>query len=101
MTSRRVTQDRVRPDTGVGHTARKEVTYRVGYGGGRAAWARLPAPPGRHLAGAYETTFGDLCEIVQLWEPPVGADAAALGPDLPAGVRDRRTLELVPLAWSP
>ncbi len=77
------------------------MTYRVGYGGGRAAWARLPAPPGRHLAGAFETTFGDLCEIVQLWEPPVGADAAALGPDLPAGVRDRRTLELVPLAWSP
>ena len=71
------------------------------YGKGRAAWAGLPTPRGWYLAGAFETTFGDLCEIVQLWEPLEGADAAALGPDLPAGVRDRRTLELVPLAWSP
>lgn len=77
-----------------------QVTYRVGYGGARAAWAQLPAPEGWHLAGAFETTLGDLCEIVEMWELPDGADASALGGALPPTVRARSTVELEPLAWS-
>lgn len=77
-----------------------QVTYRVGYGGGRAAWAQLPAPDGWYLAGAFETTFGDLCEIIEMWEPPEGADASALGTEFPDRIRDRTVTELKPLTWS-
>lgn len=77
-----------------------QVTYRVGYGGARAAWAHLPAPAGWHLAGAFETTLGDLCRIVQLWELPADVDATALGAELPPGIRARSTLDLEPLPWS-
>lgn len=83
-----------------GGTRCLQVTYRVGYGGARAAWAQLPAPESWHLAGAFETTFGDLCEIVELWEPPEGADVSALGDELPDGIRARTLTELEPLAWS-
>lgn len=77
-----------------------QVTYRVGYGGGRAAWAGLPAPDGWHLAGAFGTTLGDLCEIVEMWELPDDADPSALGDALPPGIRARSTVELEPLVWS-
>jgi hypothetical protein len=90
-----------RPDFRPGAGSRcLQVTYRVRYGNARATWPQLPAPAGWHLAGAFETTFGDLCEIVELWEPPAGEDASALGAELPPTVRDRAVLELEPLAWS-
>jgi|SRR4051812_21144752 hypothetical protein len=77
-----------------------QVTYRVRYGSGPRTWGKLPAPAGWQLAGAFGTAFGDLCEIVELWEPPDGADAAALDGELPDTVRDRTILELDTLAWS-
>lgn len=77
-----------------------QVTYRIGYGGARAAWAGLPAPDGWHRAGAFETRLGDLCEILEMWELPDSADVAELGPTLPPLVRGRAVLELAPLAWS-
>jgi hypothetical protein len=83
-----------------GGTRYLQVAYRVGYGGARTAWTGLPAPDGWHLAAAFETVIGDLCEAFELWELPGHADATALGDELPAGVRARTVTELTPLAWS-